>query len=370
MRRSAVPIVLLLVASALAVASPAAADDRECRGSIGAVSIDDDVVVPSGASCVLDGTRIDGNVRVRSNATLTARNVRVDGNIQAENHRQVDVRDSRVDGNVQVKQGGGAVVYRTIVDGDIQYDANRQRVVAHTNTVDGNIQIMSNRGGVDVSANRIDGNLQCKSNSPAPTGGANRVGGNAEDQCARLTGGSASPAPGGGGGGGGSSRTFCDTAGSPHEANIEKVARAGIALGNNGCFKPNAAVTRGQMATFLHRAYDLRDGSRGFSDTAGHPHERGIRAVAAAGIALGNDGRYRPSASVLRGQMASFLTRAADLPAGRSSGFCDTRGHTHERSIDAVANAGIAQGSGGCYRPGDAVTRGQMATFLARALDL
>ncbi|MTV25543.1 S-layer homology domain-containing protein [Nitriliruptoraceae bacterium ZYF776] len=367
-RRTAIPAVLLVVASALAVAAPATADERVCRGSIGASTVDD-LRVPDGAACTLDGTRVEGNVVVGSDARLVARDVRVDGNIQAENHRSVDVRDSRVGGSVQIEQGGGAVVYRTTIDSDLQYSANRQRVVAHTNTVGGNVQVMSHRGGVDVSANRIDGNLQCTSNDPSPTGGANVVRGSAEDQCARLTGGSASPAPGSGGSSGGS-RTFCDTAGSPHEANIEKVARAGIALGNGGCFKPNDPVTRGQMATFLQRAYDLRDGSRGFCDTAGHPHERGIRATAAAGIALGNDGCFQPDAAVRRGQMASFLTRAADLPSARSSGFCDTRGHTHETSIDRVAAAGIAQGSGGCYQPDAAVTRGQMATFLARALRL
>ncbi len=339
------------------------------RGSIGAETVDD-LRVPDGASCQLTGTRVEGNIVVGTGATLTARQVRVDGNIQAEGHRDVDVRSSQVGGSVQVEQGGSATTYRTTIGGDLQYDANSRRLVAHSNPVGGNIQIVGNRGGVDVSANRVDGNLQCKENSPAPTGGANVVRGSAEDQCARLTGGTASPAPGGGSGGSGSGATFSDTAGSTHEANIEKVAAAGIALGNDGRFKPNDPVTRGQMATFLQRAYDLPAGGTGFCDTAGHPHEAGIRAAARAGIALGNGGCYRPNAAVTRGQMATFLTRAADLPAGARSGFCDTRGHTHERSIDAVAAAGIAEGSGGCYRPDASVTRGQMATFLARALGL
>jgi hypothetical protein len=363
-RRHALATALLVIAAAVTTAVPAAADERTCRGSIGGETVDD-LRVPDGASCQLTGTRVEGNIVVETDATLVAAGVRVDGNVQAEGHRNVDLRDATVGGSVQVKQGAAATVYRTRIVGDLQYDDNSRRLVAHSNTVGGNIQVVGNDGGVDVSANRVDGNLQCKENQPAPTGGANVVRGSAEDQCARLTGGSASPAPGG------SDATFSDTAGNVHEVNIEKVAAAGIALGGtDGRFRPNDPVTRGQMATFLMRAYQLPAGSTGFCDTAGHPHERGIRATASAGVALGSGGCFRPNADVTRGQVATFLTRAERLGPAASRGFCDTRGHAHEASIDAVAAAGIVQGSGGCYRPDASTTRGQMASILARALGL
>jgi hypothetical protein len=366
-RRHAATTALLVIASLLLVADPAAADERVCRGSIGAETVDD-LRVPDGASCQLSGTRVEGNIVIGTGASLVARDVRVDGNVQAEGHRSVDVRTSRVGGSVQLKQGGAATVYRTAVEGDIQYDDNDRQLVAHSNPVGGNIQVVGNRGGVDVSANRVDGNLQCEENRPAPTGGANVVRGSAEDQCARLTGGTASPPPGGSGSGSGS--TFSDTAGSVHEANIEKVAAAGIALGNDGRFRPNAPVTRGQMATFLQRAYRLPVTGSGFCDTRGHVHEPGIRAVASAGIAVGSGGCYRPQDAVTRAQAATFVARAEELPAAPSRGFCDTRGSTHERNIDAAAAAGIVEGSGGCFRPNAAMTRGQMASVLARALGL
>jgi hypothetical protein len=108
-----------------------------------------------------------------------------------------------------------------------------------------------------------------------------------------------------------------------------------------------------------------------FSDVAGSTHRAGIDAVAEAGIAGGYaDGTFRPDLPVTRGQMATFLTRALDLPAGASS-FPDVAGSTHRAGIDAVAEAGIAGGyADGTFRPDLPVTRGQMATFLARALDL
>ena len=110
-----------------------------------------------------------------------------------------------------------------------------------------------------------------------------------------------------------------------------------------------------------------------FPDIVGTTHEAGIRAVAAAGIATGgSDGMLPPGELVTRGQMAAFLARAErlDLDGGGPS-FCDIAGHQFEREIRAVAAAGIAAGGAdGCFHPNDPVTRGQMATFLANALSL
>ena len=107
------------------------------------------------------------------------------------------------------------------------------------------------------------------------------------------------------------------------------------------------------------------------SDVAGTTHADSILAVIQAGIAAGfPDGTYRPGQPVTRGQMATFLTRTFDLPAGDTN-FPDAEGTTHADAIAAVAAAGITGGfPDGTYRPGQPVTRGQMATFLARALEL
>ena len=60
----------------------------------------------------------------------------------------------------------------------------------------------------------------------------------------------------------------------------------------------------------------------------------------------------------------------ADAPEA-SAGFDDVAGTTHEEAIAAVTDAGIATGfDDDTYRPDQPVTRGQMATFLDRALDL
>lgn len=167
---------------------------------------------------------------------------------------------------------------------------------------------------------------------------------------------------------------FRDVHGTTHAEAIRRVAAAGITTGfPDGTFRPGAAVTRAQMATFLVRALDLRSGSApGFRDVVGSVHEDAVRAVAAAGITTGyRDGTFRPGADVTRGQMASFLSRALELEPSPSRPFTDARGSTHEAAIAAVAAAGITQGfDDGTFRPGDRVTRGQMASFLVRALDV
>jgi hypothetical protein len=154
------------LAGCLAVtAGPAVGEERVCRGTIGATTVDN-LRVPDGATCALIRTYVKGTVKVESGAKLVARRVRVVGNVQAENHRSVALATSTVGGSVQLKQGGGATV-----------KANR---------ITGDLQSFENRGAQTFRGNRINGNLQCKQNQPAPTGGGNIVGGNKEDQCARL----------------------------------------------------------------------------------------------------------------------------------------------------------------------------------------
>jgi len=167
----------------------------------------DNLRVPQGATCTLNGTHVDGNIEVRSNATLHAYLVRVQGNIQsdggaaihvyhtsrvggsiqADNVGQVSVHPGTlVIGNVQIKTSGSAAITGVEIDGDLQFDANREGLVADRNTIEGNLQAFQNTGKLLVTANTIDGNLQCKANAPAPVGWSNVVNGNLEDQCATF----------------------------------------------------------------------------------------------------------------------------------------------------------------------------------------
>ncbi len=108
-----------------------------------------------------------------------------------------------------------------------------------------------------------------------------------------------------------------------------------------------------------------------FIDDDGSPHEPNIEALVVAGITNGcTDDRFCPSDPVTRGQMAAFLDRALDLPDAPPAPFTDTAG-PFTAEIDRLYGAGITTGCGQTtYCPNDLVTRGQMATFIARALGL
>jgi hypothetical protein len=155
----------VLAAAALTAAPAALAEERTCRGAMGATTVVD-LVVPQGATCTLKGTRVKGSVRVERGATLNALRIRVIGNVHAEGAVAVNIARSRVGESVQVVQGGKSKLSRTVVRGDVQY--------------------FENRGRISIRSNRVDGNLQCKENSPGPRGGGNVIQGDKEDQCSGL----------------------------------------------------------------------------------------------------------------------------------------------------------------------------------------
>ena len=160
----------------------------------------------------------------------------------------------------------------------------------------------------------------------------------------------------------------------PHDVNIRDIAARGIARGySDGTFRPGRPVSRAQMASFLVRAVELDPvtDAEPFSDVSGGDHSPNIAALAEAGIVEGfADGRYGPARPVTRGQMASFIVRAFELDEGRGHvTFRDGGEGTHAANIGVVAAVGIARGhKDGTFRPHEPVTRAQMATFLARAL--
>jgi len=110
-----------------------------------------------------------------------------------------------------------------------------------------------------------------------------------------------------------------------------------------------------------------------FFDDDGNIHEGAIEAIAALGITrgCGISDLYCPRDAVTRGQMAAFLTRALRLPPSTDDVFTDDDGSIFEANIQALAAAGITKGCGADrYCPEGLLLRDQMASFLARALGL
>ncbi len=169
-----------------------------------------------------------------------------------------------------------------------------------------------------------------------------------------------------------------DIGGSTFVADIIWLADEGITKGCGATtFCPQANVTRGQMAAFLVRALGLTasDPSIDFTDDDASIFEADIEKLATAGITKGcnppaND-RFCPDQPVSRGQMAAFLTRAFGLTNQGSVDFTDDDGSIFEADIEKLATAGITKGcnppANTQFCPTNSVTRGQMAAFLHRS---
>lgn len=104
-------------------------------------------------------------------------------------------------------------------------------------------------------------------------------------------------------------------------------------------------------------------------------HFAGIEAIATAGITVGCGDKsiFCPKDPVTRAEMATFLARAVDLEPVQADAFTDVAASSsHRTNINAIHAAGITVGCGDgtTYCPDDDVTRDEMATFLARAFDL
>jgi hypothetical protein len=168
-------------------------------------------------------------------------------------------------------------------------------------------------------------------------------------------------------------------------ANIECIVAFGITQGVTATtYGPTFGVSRAQIASFTARAIDAATGPalpgaplNAFTDDS-PPHEVRINQLAAVGVIGGNGesgASYFPTQTMRRDHMASFLFEAfeqitgAPMPAGPDV-FGDDAGNPHEAAINALAAAGIVNGTGPVtYSPANGVSRAQMASFLARFIN-
>lgn len=165
---------------------------------------------------------------------------------------------------------------------------------------------------------------------------------------------------------------FADIATSPHRDAVNRLARAGI---TGGCtddrFCPDGTVTRAQTASLVTRAAAVPYVTAvAFDDIDDTPHAPAINALAAAGIVQGCAQRaFCPGEAVTRAQMATFLARTYRLTPKHQPAFRDVDPyHSHAAAIAAIAEAGITTGcTAKRFCPNRTVTRAQMAAFLDRA---
>lgn len=120
----------------------------------------------------------------------------------------------------------------------------------------------------------------------------------------------------------------------PNSGYIQSAVEAGIINGYaDGTFKPDQKVTRGHMAAFISRAFDLPEGTKKFSDVSqSHTAYKAVRELAAAGITTGYpDGTFKPQDNLTRAHISAFLARAIEYSEGN-----DPKSTTLSKTIDDV----------------------------------
>ncbi|PYI53381.1 OmpL47-type beta-barrel domain-containing protein [Paenibacillus flagellatus] len=182
---------------------------------------------------------------------------------------------------------------------------------------------------------------------------------------------------------------FPDTAGHWAEMEVGRLAAKLIIQGMpDGSFHPDAEITRAQFAALLARALGLQPVTpQGrFQDVAGADWHAGtIEAALEAGLIGGfDDGTFRPNAPVTREQMAVMVARAmtlsglgtegiADKPEETLQGFQDL-GSISPWARDAVARnvkAGVITGfTDTSYAPDRKASRAEAAVMISRWLTL
>ena len=145
-------------------------------------------------------------------------------------------------------------------------------------------------------------------------------------------------------------------------------------------FRPSATCTRGQVVTFLWRAKGCPEPEttdNPFADVAAtSPFYKAILWAYESGITTGFDeSHFKPSANCSRAQVVTFLWRAEGKPEPESTDnpFIDVsaQGSTapYYKAILWAAENGITSGFGNNdFRPNATCTRGQIVTFIYRAM--
>ena len=140
-------------------------------------------------------------------------------------------------------------------------------------------------------------------------------------------------------------------------------------------FAPNASCTRGQMVTFLWKAAgspEPKSLTTAFTDVkSGAYYEKAVAWAVENKVTTGTSATtFSPDATVTRGQSVTFLWKANNSPAAEgTSAFADVAaGVYYAPAVAWAVEKGVTSGmSATTFAPNSDCTRAQIVTFLYRA---
>ncbi|MCD9025805.1 S-layer homology domain-containing protein [Cohnella silvisoli] len=150
--------------------------------------------------------------------------------------------------------------------------------------------------------------------------------------------------------------------------------KAYIAGYPDGTFGPDRNITRAEMAAILARLFDKdkKQASTIYADvTATYWARAAIDKDTAMGLMIGyTDGSFKPEASISRAEMASVVARLLDSSSSESGGsFSDISGHWAQAAIEKAKAAGIINGyEDGTFRPEQLLTRAEAVAMINKLL--
>ncbi len=169
-----------------------------------------------------------------------------------------------------------------------------------------------------------------------------------------------------------------DISGHWAETNIKQAVGMHIVGGYpDGSFKPNAAVTRAEFAVMLMNALKPQQegAALAFADQEqiGAWAQRAVAQAVQASIIHGyEDGTFRPNAKITRAEMAVMISSAMGQSVqATATGFADDRDIPAwaKGAVAALSQLGIIEGQGANrYAPGNPSTRAEAVTVLLNML--
>jgi hypothetical protein len=209
----------LVVVGAVLVSAPSAtAAGGQCTGTMTG-TINGNVLVPPGASCLLSAAHVIGSVTVGAGATLTGTGSTIDQNLSATDAANVLFLGGHIGGNVAITglTGGGCASglgantitgnvtyansaagssffeigggtcggtgFANTIGGNVNISGNQGAVQLNGdgatggNNIGGSVVVAHNTGGGMINSNTIAHNLTCNANVPAYSATGNSVGG-------------------------------------------------------------------------------------------------------------------------------------------------------------------------------------------------
>ena len=153
---------------------------------------------------------------------------------------------------------------------------------------------------------------------------------------------------------------------------IEKWSGMGIIKGSDGKFRPDAPITRGELAVIIDRIMKYQTAAKNsFSDLGENFYTAAVLKTNAAGVMKGDGARIRPNAEITREEAVVIIGRALGITEKTgSSSFGDGADISKWAAgyVNSAAEKGYINGYNGLFQPKSTISRAEAVTILDNAV--